>query len=106
MKLTWIVRDREAFGMLPGDYFLQSWGVSRKERTGLWTVYDRRDARPYEGDEGILWTDRWKFATADELVAFLLDDWPRVDREVLLAAVQTWPTPARQAAETALASRT
>ena len=106
MRLTWIVRDVEAFGTLPGDYFLQSWGVSREERTGRWTVYDRRNARPYEGDDGILWTDRWQFETADELVGFFLDDWPRIDRGVLLEAVQLWPVAARDAVTTALAART
>lgn len=52
MKRIWIVKD-EFMPSFPSCWY-QSWGVSRSERTGRWTLYDRRDGREDEGELGTL----------------------------------------------------
>jgi hypothetical protein len=73
MKRIWVVEDHAVTGGMVSTWG-QSYGLSRDERTGRWTWYDRRDSRPYEsrgdGSSGILTES---FATTDELAGFLGD---------------------------------
>ena len=67
MKRVWIVED-DFLPSFPSSWY-QSWGVSRDERSGRWTLYDRRDGREDEGGVGTMtWASNDIIATAQALV--------------------------------------
>ena len=67
MKRVWIV-DGDFLPSFPSSWY-QSWGVSRNERSGRWTLYDRRDGREDEGGVGTLtWASNDIIGTAEALV--------------------------------------
>lgn len=64
----------------------QSYGVSRNERSGRWTLYDRRDDRSTDPEEGGVWTITNSYADVDTLLDELLIN---VDISDALASLST-----------------
>ncbi len=100
MRRRWLTWNVEVMGDWPGTYWHQSWGCTRADETGLWTVHDRRSMPGRQ-----LMIDEWTFGTTSELVTFLIDEWPHLTVEDILEGSQTWPRAALDSIVAALAER-
>ena len=82
MRTVWFVKDD------PVWTWDQSWGLSRDERSGRWTLYDHRAS---EEDVG---TKRDRFQTTSELAADLLGGEYGWDAEELMDLIEPFTEPA------------
>jgi hypothetical protein len=101
VRRVWLGEDFEVTGSMVSTW-RQSWAVSRNERTGRWTVYDRRDDRPFEGRDGGSWIQSQRFATAEEALPMLLDKDNGFEPVELLAVIREMHDPRLDDLETAL----
>jgi hypothetical protein len=71
MKKLWVVEPYEfTCGMTSS--WMQSYGISRNERTEVWVLWDRRDSRQFEQYSSTV-VDRWTFQSIDALLGQLHD---------------------------------
>ncbi|MFN8620621.1 MAG: hypothetical protein U0869_07770 [Chloroflexota bacterium] len=101
MRRVWVSRDEEVTGSMVSTW-LQSWGVSRDERTRTWTVYERRDDRGYSDWDAKSEIGSTSCATADEAVLVLMDEEAGMSEEALLEAVRAVDHPAMRELEAAV----
>jgi hypothetical protein len=95
VKLIWVVKDDYTLSGI-GTGWNQSWGISRDERSGRWTLHDRRDDRMNSGERFVGYT-RWHFASTEGLLEYLFYDQPAFEEDDLVTAIESWPEPARRA---------
>lgn len=69
MKKLWIVEPYAFTGGMTSSW-MQSYGISRNERTKGWVLWDRRDSRQFEQYPTIA-VDRWTFQRIDTLLGQL-----------------------------------
>jgi hypothetical protein len=85
MKCIWLAGPTHAVGSMVSSW-KQSYGVSRNERSGRWTLYDRRDDGSTDPEEGGVWIITNSYADVDTLLDELLIN---VDSSVALASLST-----------------
>jgi hypothetical protein len=83
MKCIWLAGPTRLVGSMVSSW-KQSYGVSRNERSGRWTLYDRRDDRSTDPEEGGVWTITNSYADVETLLDELLIN---VDVSVALASL-------------------
>jgi hypothetical protein len=66
MKKLWIVEPYAFTGGMTSSW-MQSYGISRNERTKVWILWDRRDSRQFEQYWSID-VDKWTFESIDALL--------------------------------------
>jgi hypothetical protein len=71
MKKLWIVEPYAFTGGMTSSW-MQSYGISRNERTKMWILWDRRDSRQFEQYWSID-VDKWTFESIDALLGQLDD---------------------------------
>jgi hypothetical protein len=71
MQKLWVVSDFAYTGGMTSSW-MQSYGISRNERTKVWVLWDRRDSRQFEQYWSIA-VDRWTFQSIDALLGQLHD---------------------------------
>jgi len=71
-------------------------GLSRNERSGYWTLYDRRDSRPYDGSDGAVSSSTERFVDAAALANALLEGEPAYDPTYLIGLLDEHDHPAIQ----------
>ena len=85
MKCVWLAGPTHVVGSMVSSW-KQSYGVSRNERSGRWTLYDRRDDRSTDPEEGGVWTITNSYPDVGALLDELLVN---VDISVALASLST-----------------
>ena len=83
MKCIWLDGPTHVVGSMVSSW-KQSYGVSRNERSGRWTLYDRRDDRGTDPEEGGVWTITNSYPDVGALLDELLVN---VDISVALASL-------------------
>lgn len=71
----------------------------------MWTVYDRRDDRPFEGRDGGSWIQSQRFSSVDETLPMLLDKDNGFEPDELLAVIRELQVPQLEELERALMRR-
>ena len=82
MRRIWVVDDFEFTGSMVSTW-MQAYGLSRDERSGRWTFYDRRDDRPFEGRDGGSETLEQSFPDTASLLEYLVGEGDFTESEVL-----------------------
>jgi hypothetical protein len=101
MRRVWLCDDLEVTGSMV-SMWRQSWGVSRDERTGTWTVYEGRDDRRYSDWDARSEIESTRCASVDDVVPMLLDPVTGTGMKALLEAIRAVDHPAMRELEAAV----
>lgn len=104
LKRIWLEEDIDITGSMASSW-LQSWGVSRDERSKTWVLYDRRDSRSIDPGEGVASLMTEKYDTPDALAEALINGEAAYDAEHVARLVDEHDHPAMTELAAALRRR-